>query len=1001
MMLAVLLQVTGTVQYQDRTYDATGFTGTTLRAVRFADLEITRASDNIVLASGTTGPTGSFSLAGVTPGEIVYLRVYARAAGNGINAVVLNNAAQSLLYTVVTPPIDTSVTTTFGTVNITIAGGAAPAFNIFDCAVKGFEYLAFVEPALPPVPPLLQIYWQAGSTDGTYFDRTVNGIFLLGMASDPDEFDDDIIHHEIGHWMAWRFSKDDTLGGPHTIIDQLDPRTSWSEGFAHFWSALVRRRVGPGEYADPAVQVDNFLIGRSVFDIEGPDNPAQAVMATNELAVAAVLWDITDLANEGVDSLSGQEPEIWRAVSVQLPLRTDVTLEDFHAGLTIEALGIMVAVTAIFNSRSIKYFLDGSESNDPPSPPTALALGPAGLAARTIYPTDDEDWYTIDVTVVGTLVVETLSLGDGGDTLLELYDAAGTTLLATNDNRGPNDLSSLITRVVTGAATFQARVRRAGTVVEHGYYDIRARVVVNGPPTILSVAATATSGPAPLRVTFSASIDDPDGGSHEYQWDFNGDGRPDWFSYEGPTVTTTYDESGTFIAQLRVVDSGDTLVTAPVTITILPSSPATVAFSPVLSGPAPHLVNFNASVSGVIPTAYLWDVDGNGVYESASTTTALFPFTYRMAGTFFPRLLVRDSQGRAIRAVAPAITIAPGPSPPSIGSFTASSGIVPFASTLTVSHSDLGPSGTVEFDLDGDSRVDYVVAPGGPGGTIFSPEVQRAGDFTPRVRVTDSSGRSVFTTTTYSSRSVGVTGWMVDPRAGDRLAGSGVTLTAQAVPAGVSKSVQFQVRDAVGPGPWTDVGGPIVSTASLFSTTWNVTGLADLSTFDVRILIDGAVSSGDTTNAVVIDSAAPTISESGPIRTKTVRIDRTTVSRTSQGIWAIVPVGSTPDALPLTLEPAGSGCRVTFAGTFQNTWRLRLPGSGSNLEIHHLDEGSGVWQRLAYPRVSPGDGWVEAEVNAAGLYAPVSPAGSRGGGTCGATGLEALILLLLLRRRRC
>ena len=78
--------------------------------------------------------------------------------------------------------------------------------------------------------------------------------------------------------------------------------------------------------------------------------------------------------------------------------------------------------------------------------------------------------------------------------------------------------------------TFRVRVRASGVVVQYGYFDLRAQVVVNGSPLLTSLAASAIRGPAPLRVTFSATIDDTDGGAHEFQWDFNGDGIVDWSS---------------------------------------------------------------------------------------------------------------------------------------------------------------------------------------------------------------------------------------------------------------------------------------------------------------------------------------------------------------------------------------------------------------------------------------------------------------------------------------
>jgi hypothetical protein len=274
----------------------------------------------------------------------------------------------------------------------------------------------------------------------------------------------------------------------------------------------------------------------------------------------------------------------------------------------------------------------------------------------------------------------------------------------------------------------------------------------------------------------------------------------------------------------------------------------------------------------------------------------------------------------------------------------------------------------------------------------------------------------------FSARSVGAAGWMIDPRAGDRLSGSSVTLTAEAVPGGVPKTVQFQQRDALG-GPWINIGVPILSTGTVFSTSWNVNGIADLSSLDLRILIDGTASSGDTANTVVIDSLAPTVSETSTKRTRTIRTDRTTISRTSKGAWAIVPMGATADALPLSLSPASvlvpsgprlgskqtvQGWQIDFAGTFSTPFRLRLPlppGGGSNLEIHRYDAAARTWSRLSFPQISPADGWLEADANAAGFYALVEgPRESSPGKGCGATGLEALLSLVLLRmvrRRRC
>ncbi len=503
---AAAAQVTGTFRYQDRVYDAGGFTGAQpFRPVRQAEVEIVRSSDGATMGTGTTDGAGAFSVAGVPGSTDVFARVYARRAGSGMNASVRNNPFAAAVYTAASSPFVTTVAGngTSGTVDLTIAGGAAPAFNIFDAAVKSFQYQATVDVDLPALPPLLLLYWEAGTANGTYFDPVAGAVFFLGLASDPDQYDDDILLHEIGHWVANAFSKDDTPGGSHTVVSQLDARLSWSEGWAHYWSAAVRRAF-PGEYAAPAIQVDNFGSGNSFFDLEGPSFPVEAVMATNELAVGAALWDITDAANEGTfDLLSGNEMAVWQAVNDRIPLRTEITLEDFRAGLELEAPLIMADVTGsegtlrILNALGVRYYLDGNEPNGGPG--TAAPLGPGGAAQRTIFGAGDEDWYALTLTGEGSVQAWTSALGDGGNTTLELFASDGFTLLAANDDRAPGDPSSFVQASLSGTGTFFLRVRASTGVIEHGYYDLSAAV---GPPL---------SGTAPRAGYCGASLPAPSG----------------------------------------------------------------------------------------------------------------------------------------------------------------------------------------------------------------------------------------------------------------------------------------------------------------------------------------------------------------------------------------------------------------------------------------------------------------------------------------------------------
>lgn len=479
---AAQVTVTGKILYEDRPYTNAGFGASVNRPVRQAQIDLLNSAETTVLATGFTNETGNYSLTFAGTHQDVKVRIFAFRESGKINAVVKTMAGAT--YTVLGPLVN-SAASPFGDLVITQAGGAGGAFNIFDCAVKSFQYLAVREPALPDQPPLMDIRWQVNNTDGTYFDG--KEIHVLGDAPDTDEYDDDIVFHEIGHWVAFWFSKDDSPGGTHFIDFPADPRLAWSEGWGHYWSAVVRLWVNANltaEYSAPEIQVDlkSTQLNPPWFDIEAPSFPSTSINATNEVAVAAVMWDLVDPANESFDTLGGLEPDVWQAVRVRIPGLNNITLEDFHAGLMMDRPDLRLAVSGdpstvrIFNSRQIRYYADPSETNDNPAGAPSLGLG---LTLRTFYPALDQDWFTVTANP-GTLIVETINLRDGADTVLQLWDSTGTTMLTSNDNRSGSDKSSRINRAVSTTTTFKVHVSAAGInpVIEYGTYDL----LVTNPP---------------------------------------------------------------------------------------------------------------------------------------------------------------------------------------------------------------------------------------------------------------------------------------------------------------------------------------------------------------------------------------------------------------------------------------------------------------------------------------------------------------------------------------
>jgi cytochrome c len=95
----------------------------------------------------------------------------------------------------------------------------------------------------------------------------------------------------------------------------------------------------------------------------------------------------------------------------------------------------------------------------------------------------------------------------------------------------------------------------------------------NFAPTV-SVVSDTTNGLAPLTVSFTSTVSDPEGQRIRYEWDFNADGTVD---SRAPNPTYTFTENGVFNATLKVTDQGGRSATDYVTI-IVGNTPPVVEF---------------------------------------------------------------------------------------------------------------------------------------------------------------------------------------------------------------------------------------------------------------------------------------------------------------------------------------------------------------------------------------------------------------------------------------
>jgi len=156
------------------------------------------------------------------------------------------------------------------------------------------------------------------------------------------------------------------------------------------------------------------------------------------------------------------------------------------------------------------------------------------------------------------------------------------------------------------------------------------------PPLSGDASGDPKSGSPPLMVQFSGSASGGDS-PYNYSWDF-GDGS----SSSEPSPRHTYQETGTYTAQLTVTDSKGNRYQDTVTPIKVECPPFTcTASANPSSGTAPLTVQFNSTASGGCPPyTYGWDIG-----EGGSSTEQNHGHLIEKEGNFTAVLTVKDSKG--------------------------------------------------------------------------------------------------------------------------------------------------------------------------------------------------------------------------------------------------------------------------------------------------------------------------------------------------------------------
>ncbi len=196
-----------------------------------------------------------------------------------------------------------------------------------------------------------------------------------------------------------------------------------------------------------------------------------------------------------------------------------------------------------------------------------------------------------------------------------------------------------------------------------------------------------------------------------------------------------------------------------------------------------------------------------------------------------------------------------------IDSVSSAGGDIPLQVTFEVTGNSEPGDNNLDyyFDYDGNGNFDEHVTEADETQITTTYLYTVVGIYTVKIKAVDSGSSltventSTVITTTQAST---LQAWLIQPRDGDTLGGTAVTLHAGATPQNQIKRVKFQYND----GAWQDIGTWI--TPPLLRTTWDVSGLAD-GGYDLRAVAENT--SGGTVNS---DSVTITVDNSDPDNTE-------------------------------------------------------------------------------------------------------------------------------------
>ncbi|MGI1678654.1 MAG: hypothetical protein K6L75_07990 [Cellvibrionaceae bacterium] len=193
----------------------------------------------------------------------------------------------------------------WGGVNYSQPRTAAP-FAILDTVYTSVQLILSADPNVN-FPPA-EIRWsennkpadgnkEDGDIGTSYYDTGEGNMYILGAAdTDTDEYDQHVIAHEWCHYLTDNLSRDESIGGPHSTQDQLDPRVAMSEGLCNAVSGIA---LNDSTYRDSGGNNQ-----QSGFSLNLENNNLSGKGWYSEATATSILYDVSDSSDDGADNIS-------------------------------------------------------------------------------------------------------------------------------------------------------------------------------------------------------------------------------------------------------------------------------------------------------------------------------------------------------------------------------------------------------------------------------------------------------------------------------------------------------------------------------------------------------------------------------------------------------------------------------------------------------------------------------------------------------------------------